>query len=114
MGDVFEVKDVVRNLDKVEVALIDQYKDSLRYQSLHNEPEVFNYKARLAAAMVERWGCVACEVDGEDSSGRQKMRLATADELVNRAVEVAELLVERFREKNWNTIMPTLESLYKK
>lgn len=49
--------------------------------------------AELAVRMIERWGQVAAIDDGEDSAGRAKLRLATPEELVTRAFEVAELYV---------------------
>ena len=52
-------------------------------------------RMRYAGAMIERWGMVAACPDGEDSSGRSKLRLATPEELVDRAYAVAALLVER-------------------
>ena len=48
--------------------------------------------AKLAAEFCLRWGMVAGVPDGEDSSGRQKLRLATPDELIDRAVTTVEKL----------------------
>src|SRR5688572_16352986 len=43
-----------------------------------------------AFELIERWGLVAAMPDGEDSSGRAKLRLPTPDELVARAFAIAE------------------------
>jgi hypothetical protein len=63
-------------------------------------------EAELAARMIERWGCVAGEMDGEDSAGRQKIRLATADELVGRACDVAAKMFEEFTKRGWVVDIP--------
>ena len=46
--------------------------------------------ARMAFALIERWGAVAAEADGEDSAGRAKLKLQPAAALVNRAFDIAE------------------------
>lgn len=48
--------------------------------------------AEFAAHLVERWGMVAGQPDGEDSAGRAKIRLATPQEMVARAFSAAELV----------------------
>jgi len=53
---------------------------------------VMGRRSLLAVEMVNRWGMVAGMPDGEDSSGRARLRLATPEELVDRAVEVSNLL----------------------
>lgn len=53
--------------------------------------QVLDGPATLAKELLERWGMVAGMPDGEDSAGRAKVRLATPDELVGRALTVAEL-----------------------
>lgn len=52
--------------------------------------EVFDEVAGFASALIERWGLVAAMPDGEDSSGRARLRLPTTDELVKRAFDIAE------------------------
>jgi hypothetical protein len=56
-------------------------------------------EGQFAAHMIEKWGMVAATPDGEDSAGRQKMRLATPEELVERAIETTNLLFRRMREE---------------
>ena len=51
--------------------------------------------AQLASVFLEKWGLVAGIPDGEDSAGRQRLRLPTASEVVTRAYEIAE---EHFRQ----------------
>ena len=59
-----------------------------------------NLKARMAKEMVERWGCVAGMPDGEDSSGRQRWRLRTPEELAQHACDAAD------RERGWLLDLP--------
>ena len=67
--------------------------------------------ARLAIECIGRWGMVVGTPDGEDSSGRMKMRHMTPDELVERACIVSEKAIKKFEEKNWllDVPMPDLE-----
>ena len=60
-----------------------------------------NHRAQLAASLIERWGMVAGEVDGEDSTGRAKGRLQTPDELVTRACDTAERLYAELERRDW-------------
>lgn len=43
--------------------------------------------AKVAFEMAQRWGMVAAIPDGEDTAGRQKLRLMTPLELAQRAVQ---------------------------
>ena len=76
-----------------------------------NETEHLEYTAKLAADFMLRWGCVAGVPDGEDSSGRQKGRLMTPKELVDRAVASATLMMDRLREEGLVHNSPTLEEI---
>jgi hypothetical protein len=86
-------------------------------ESFRNEmPEVVvwhlehpTWKARLATTLVEKWGLVAATEDGEDSAGRAKLRLSTPVELVKRACETADMLVEECRSRGWIEKLPTRE-----
>lgn len=66
----------------------------------------FNKAAELACEMMARWGCVAGEADGEDSAGRQKLRVATANELVTRACDIAERAMSEFSARGWVADVP--------
>jgi hypothetical protein len=65
---------------------------------LHNTEEL-EKEACLALALIERWGMVAGIPDGEDSSGRSKLRLSTPEELTERAFECAKLAFDKARYK---------------
>ena len=63
-------------------------------------------EARIAEALIERWGIVAARSDGEDSAGRQKLALLTPQELVERACETAALACAEFDRRGWFLHVP--------
>lgn len=70
-------------------------------QGTVDEPSMPELRGRLAINLVERWGGVAGKLDGEDSQGRARIGLQTPQELVARAIECAELLVDAINAKGW-------------
>jgi len=85
----------------------DEWDENRRNVKVWNRehPEI---EAKIAFSLVERWGLVAGVPDGEDSAGRQKLRLATNQELVDRACNVAALLVNRCRSNDWIHVSPSM------
>lgn len=71
-----------------------------------NESEAPEFQARIALALIERWGLVAGLPDGEDSSGRSRLRKATPAELVEEACDVAERAVGAFKVRGWMCAIP--------
>jgi len=63
-------------------------------------------RAAFAAALLERWGMVCAQPDGEDSAGRQRLRLMTPAELVERACQVTEAAFAEFRKRDWLLDLP--------
>ena len=63
----------------------------LKYDETLLEAVNSSVEANFAAMMIERWGMVAATPDGEDSAGRQRLRLPTPEELVERAFECARI-----------------------
>ena len=76
---------------------------------LHHE--VLDMRARLAASFIERWGMVAAEPDGEDSAGRQQMKLMDPADLVWRACSVVDSLYIEFKDRNWIIELPTFAEM---
>lgn len=76
--------------------------------TLH-ETEVPTLEARMALSFMERWAMVAAESDGEDSAGRAKLRLMTADEITSHACNVAQKAVDQFRARGWVKNIPTAQ-----
>jgi hypothetical protein len=69
-----------------------------------------DFRARLATQLVERWGLVACDVlDEENTAGRQKARLFTPAEVVDRACNTADLLVDELHNRGWMTAVPSFD-----
>jgi hypothetical protein len=66
-------------------------------------------EATLAFALIERWGIVSAMPDGEDAAGRQKHRLMTPEELVERAFDSARIAVVKARELNLIHKCPILQ-----
>jgi len=62
-----------------------------------HQTELLEDEAKLAMTMIEKWGMVMAIPDGEDSAGRQKLRIATPAELVKRAFETAALAMKHTR-----------------
>lgn len=59
---------------------------------------VHDQVAETALQMMSRWGTVAAIPDGEDSSGRSKLRLQTPEELTEYAFAAAEAFWKRAHE----------------
>jgi hypothetical protein len=77
-----------------------------------HDTEIFEQEASLAAEMIERWGMIAAMPDGEDSAGRSKLRLATPEELVGRALDCARLFMEKARANGLVTAVPGYKELF--
>ena len=65
-----------------------------------SDNEHFEKEAVVAVEFMTKWGCVAAAPEGEDSSGRAKLRLMTEKELVDRSFMEARLFMEGARERN--------------
>ncbi len=81
-------------------------------QVRHHPSIMPNETAKLACEFVSRWGMVASITDGEDSSGRQKLRLATPEEVVERAVTIAESLMDRLNDNGHLQKLPSLGEVH--
>ena len=65
-----------------------------------------NLHAVFALNYIERWGAVAAIPDGEDSAGRQKLKMQSPQELVDRACETATIMVDEFTSRGWLLSLP--------
>lgn len=74
---------------------------------LHEKMQM-DLRARIATDLVTRWGMVAAIPDGEDSAGRQKLKLMSPKELVDRAMATAEMLVEAAKDRDMILMLPDL------
>lgn len=64
-------------------------------------------RAGLAMDMARKWGMVAGKPDGEDSEGRAKLGLLSPAEVVERAIETADLLMTEIEARDW--MLPGLD-----
>lgn len=55
------------------------------------DDEVKQSECTLAFVLIEKWGAIAACPNGEDSAGRQKLKLMDEEDLVNRAFKISEL-----------------------
>ena len=95
----------------IESKLVKHEYDRERLHCTINEREHPELEARLAFAFIEKWGMVAGMDDGEDSAGRQKLRLATPKEATDRAFEIAKLCLEKARENGLVHTTPSLDEM---
>lgn len=98
---------------EVKITKSKYHSESVMPCVMQHDTDHLNTKARLALAMLERWGMVAAEHGGEDTAGRAKLKLQPVNELVLRAVEVVDVAYAAFEEKDWIIKLPTLEELEK-
>lgn len=94
------------------VHVINRYNTDTPQITIH-DTEVPIFEARLAVNLVEKWGMVSGVEDGEDKTGRAKMRLMTPAEVVERAITTSELLAKTIRGKNWMTVLPSWDEAQK-
>lgn len=76
----------------------------------------FTLQAKMAVSFVEKWGMVAGKDDGEDSAGRAKLTLMSEQEVVDRAVNMSNLLMEALEGQgliveipSWDDMQSTLK-----
>lgn len=72
---------------------------------------VFGTRAAIAKDLMEHIAMAMGQVDGEDSAGRQKLRLMRPDEVAKRACEIADHLVDEFESRGWMVFVPDVERL---
>lgn len=63
-------------------------------------------EAQAVIALLEQWGMVAATPDGEDSTGRARLRLSTPEEMVDRAIETVRLAFLKMDELDWFVRVP--------
>ena len=80
-------------------------------KTMINDTDHFGVKAKIVIDMVSRWGMIAGEPDGEDSSGRAKLKLATEKDLVKRAFRMADLMFDELEIRDWLIQTASFETL---
>lgn len=70
-----------------------------------------NMKAEVAMRLVEHFAIVAAEEDGEDSAGRRAFKLQTSEQVVKRACDIANGLVDEFDARGWIVDVPAYQDI---
>lgn len=79
--------------------------------TLHHSTESLTLKAHIAIDWIAKWAMVAGEPDGEDSSGSQKVRRMTPEEISKHACETVTACWDEFRARNWILDVPHYSDL---
>lgn len=69
-------------------------------------------RAHFAMELARHFSLVAGEIDGEDTAGRQKLRLMSAPEVAQRSCEVAQECFVEFESRGWLAVTPSLEERF--
>lgn len=87
--------------DFLELHTGDTFTNRSRSILIHHK---IQYDARAAFAMnlLEKWGLVMGKEDGEDSAGRQKIKLMPPDEVVAHAFEISEQAFAEVNRRGWS------------
>lgn len=88
----------------------DRYETGKKTVEIYST-ETLNDEGRLACVLVEKWGLIAAETDGEDSAGRARVRPPTPDELVARAFDIAERFWATARARGHAVAVPDIGEL---
>jgi hypothetical protein len=64
-----------------------------------------DYRANLATSLIAPFSHIGID-DGETSTGRQKLRVPTPQELVDRVLTTTELLIAGFEQRGWLVEVP--------
>jgi hypothetical protein len=84
-------------------ALADRYARETKSIHFHETP---NQEAKFAMELIARFGTIEGRPDGEDSAGRQKIRSAEAEEVVQRSFALAEAAFREMRRRGWAIQVP--------
>lgn len=73
--------------------------------------EAPNYEGQLALELLNRFGLIAAEPDGEDSGGRQKQKLLPVETAVARCFDLAHEAVRVLHERGLMVALPDLNEI---
>ena len=68
-------------------------------------------RAEFVKELIARWGMVAALDGGEDSSGRHKLNLMPPADVVNRAMEMSDLMYKAFNDNDLIVKLPSLSEM---
>jgi len=75
--------------------------------------EIPTMRAHFAMKLMEHLAISAAEADGEDTAGRQKLRLLTPVEVATRACNIAAAAYQQFEDRDWLLTAPPYEECKK-
>lgn len=78
-----------------------------------HETDYLSIKGRACLDMILRWGMVAADNDGEDSTGRSRLKLQPVSEVIDRAIKMTQALFEAIEGKGWVCQLPTIDEANK-
>jgi hypothetical protein len=98
----------MNNFKDSEVIVGEGYNDRLfDYEYAHIHKTAMPHTVGLVALdIVKAHAMIAAIPDGEDSAGRAKLRLPTADELTTRACDIAAEMWIQFQKRDWMFDVP--------
>lgn len=88
-------------LNEVEI-IWDEFHTTYRAHSRG----IASYTALLAERIVNHCAMITAQVDGEDTAGRQKLKLMDAADVAKRACDIAENMVAIFDARGWVNVFP--------
>lgn len=97
-----------------QFAIVEEYGRNSAKKIILHDTEIPNMEARFAMTLIERWGMVAAESEGEDSAGRAILRNCTPVEVVDRACTISIGAMEEFRKRGWMLAGPDVSEILKK
>lgn len=68
-------------------------------------------RGEISLKLVEHFAIVAGQDDGEDSAGRRAFKLQSPDQIVSRACEIANTLMDEFEKRGWIVEIPAYEDI---
>lgn len=68
--------------------------------------KILGTAGEMAKELISRWGMVSGIEDGEDTAGRAKLRLATVEEVVERACNASEAFCLEAEKRGWFVDIP--------
>lgn len=71
----------------------------------------YSMRAELAINLVSHFALIAAKDDGDDTSGRRASKLQSTDEVVNRACDIAEKMIDELEKRNWIIDIPAYEEI---
>jgi hypothetical protein len=80
---------------------------------IHHERHHVSFEGKIMLDMIIKWGMISAEPDGEDSQGRQQLKLMPEEMLVARASSVTQYALAELKQQGWIVEIPSMKELIK-